>query len=271
MTPHLATLTLRAFQDEFAQALLAADSAAIPATDLAALIAEPGFAVYRNTVMKGCVDALQANYPAVERLVGEEWLRAAAAVYARAELPSHPTLLDYGAGFAGFLQTFSPAAALPYLADVARLDRFWSEAHTARDEEPLEPAVIRQRSLDEFARVVLRPHAASRWAWFDALPIFTIWQRNRDAAFDHEAAPQIAWTGEGALITRPHGAVQSTMLNAGGCALLDACVAGRPLPEAAEAALAADGNTNLTQLMSTLLKAGAFADAVDEREGAADG
>jgi fatty-acyl-CoA synthase len=36
-----------------------------------------------NTVMKGCVDALQANYPTIERLVGEEWFRAAAACHAR--------------------------------------------------------------------------------------------------------------------------------------------------------------------------------------------
>ena len=259
MTPHIATLTLRAFQDEFAQALLATDSGAIPATDVAALIAEPGFAVYRNTVMKGCVDALQANYPAVERLVGEEWLRAAAAIYARAELPSHPMLLAYGAGFAEFLRTFAPAAELPYLADVARLDRFWSEAHTARDEEPLEPAVIRQRSLDELARVVLRPHAASRWAWFDALPIFTIWQRNRDAAFDHEAAPQIAWTGEGALITRPHGAVQAIQVDAAACAFLDACAAGRSMTEAASAAIRTDPTVDLSALMASLLNAGAFA------------
>ena len=28
------------------------------------------FAVYRNTVLKGCIDALQANYPTVGQLVG---------------------------------------------------------------------------------------------------------------------------------------------------------------------------------------------------------
>ena len=36
------------------------------------LAAQPAFAVYRNTVMKGCVDALEANFPTVARLVGEE-------------------------------------------------------------------------------------------------------------------------------------------------------------------------------------------------------
>ena len=43
--------------------------------------------------MKGCIDALQANYPAVTRLVGEEWFRAAAAVYVRQAPPTNPMLL----------------------------------------------------------------------------------------------------------------------------------------------------------------------------------
>ena len=58
---------LTRFQDGFAQALLAPDPAEIAGLSaaIAALARQPGFAVYRNTVMKGCVDALQANYPAI--------------------------------------------------------------------------------------------------------------------------------------------------------------------------------------------------------------
>jgi len=91
--------TLAQFQDDFIRALRDPDRPAPPA-----------FAVYRNTVMKGCIDALQANYPAVARLVGEEWFRAAAAVYVREHLPRTPMLLEYGAGFADFLARFEPAA-----------------------------------------------------------------------------------------------------------------------------------------------------------------
>lgn len=252
---HSSTSALHDFQHNFAHALLAPDTSV---SRVAALTAQPGFAVYRNTVLKGCIDALQANYPAVERLVGEQWLRAAAAIYARTDLPSHPTLLDYGAGFAQFLRTFAPAAELPYLAGVAQLDRFWSEAHVARDELPLQAAALAQLDLE---RVILRPHSAARWMWFDDSPIFTIWQRNRDATFDHMAAPKVTWRGEGALITRPYGAVQSALLNAGGCALLDACAAGRPLAQAAQAALSADEQIDLAQLTATLLTSGALVES----------
>jgi hypothetical protein len=245
---------LRRFQEHFQRALAGASDADID-DGVAHLVTQPGFAVYRNTVRKGCIDALQANFPAVTRLVGEEWMRAAAAVFARSSPPSSPMLLDYGAGFAQFLQGFEPAADLPYLADVARLDRFWTEAHGARDASALDPASVAALTPDELASLVLRPHPAARWAWFERQPIFTIWSRNRCEA---DAAADFAWHGEGALIVRPADAVQWYALGRAGCALLDACAASLPLAEAAQAALAVDAGADLSALMAQLFAAGAF-------------
>jgi hypothetical protein len=203
-------LMLAAFQDRFVRTLLEPE-----------LPAPPAFAVYRNTVIKGCIDALQANYPAVARLVGDEWFRAAAAIYVRANPPRAPMLVEYGERFPVFLETFGPAAELPYLPAVARLDRFWSECHLARDEAPL-------RRIE---KLPLRIHAAARWAWFP-LPAFSIWSRTREGDAD---LGDLAWRAEGALLTRPHDAVRWMALDAAGCALLDACARGEtpamnPLP-----------------------------------------
>ena len=126
-------MDLAAYQDAFAAALLADGAEASPSPVVERLRRQPGFAVYRNTVLKGCIDALQANFPTVERLVGEEWLRAAAGVFARGQLPSQPSLLLYGEAFPSFLAAFGPAQEIPYLADVARVDRLWTEAHVAAD------------------------------------------------------------------------------------------------------------------------------------------
>jgi len=257
---------LQFFQDGFAAALIAP---AVPAggapdvpPEIARLVAQPGFAVYRNTVQKGCIDALQVNYPAVSRLVGDEWFRAAAMIYARANLPRQPSLLGYGSEFPTFLATFEPAAELPYLAGVARLDRFWTEAHTARDESPVAAAAVAEFAAPELARVVLHPHASARWAWFDDAPIATIWGRNRtaesivsDAA---SLAPDLEWAAEGVLITRPRGAVLWTPLGKPGCAFLDACAAGGTLAAAATAALYADPQADLAALIAQTLDAGAF-------------
>jgi len=248
-----APTTLARFQDAFARALL--DPDAVPGADVAALAAQPAFAVYRNTVMKGCIDALQANFPAVARIVGEEWFRAAAAIYVRAEPPSEPTLLRFGATFPAFLGRFEPAADLAYLPAVARLDRFWTEAHAAPDGDVLDPASVAGMVPGALARTVLQPHPSARWAWFPDAPIRTIWSRNRsDAPWNGE----LGWQAEGVLITRPGGAVESCGIDAAGSAFLDACAAGATLDVAAGAALETRCDAGLAQVISTLLGAGAF-------------
>lgn len=239
-------MSLARFQDAFAHALLAPGEA--HGAEIAPLVAQPGFAVYRNTVMKACIDALQANYPVVARLVGEEWFRAAAAIHVRQAPPAEAALLRYGAGFAEFLARFGPAADLPYLSGVARLDRFWTEAHAAPSVPAFAAAVI--------GNGVLHPHPAARWAWFADAPIYTIWARNRSA---EPADAELGWQPEGALLTRPGDAVEWRALDAAGCAFLDACAAGGTLAQAAQAALQAQGATDLTVLFSTLIQAGAFA------------
>jgi hypothetical protein len=245
------------FQDAFADALLS-DRGDFAGEAVAQLRVQPGFAVYRNTVMKGCVDALQANFPAVTRLVGEEWLRAAGARFARAHLPHAPSLIDYGAEFPDFLAEFAPAAELPYLASVARLDRFWTEAHIAADAGRLPAADVAGLDSDRFARSVLMPHPSARWRWFPDLPIYSIWVCNRSNAAA-ETLSAIEWRGEGALLVRPEDSVDAIEIGAAESAFLDACSRGEPLGAAGIQALSADGDADLAQLLARLLRTGAFA------------
>jgi hypothetical protein len=222
---------------------------------LAHLVVQPGFAVYRNTVLKGCIDALQANFPAVARLVGDEWFRAAAAIYVRRSLPSTPTLLTYGRGFADFLRDFEHASELPYLAHVARVDRLWTEAHVAADDELLDPAALAQLVPDDMGG----SHHQSRcprWTR-DEHPIYTLWNRNRDCAA--ESASEVDWCGEGVLLTRPHGAVMHHPLPREGAAFLTACATGRDIGQAVAAALDVNPTADLPALIGLCLQAGACA------------
>jgi hypothetical protein len=251
--------SLGRFQNAFAQALMAPHSCnGSESGTIGTLAAQPGFAVYRNTVMKGCIDTLQANYPAVVRLTGEEWFRAAAAIYVRETPPHDPTLLHYGASFAAFLARFEPAAELPYLPGVAQLDRLWTESHIARDEATLDAAAITTLAPEKLATAVLVPHAAARWAWFADAPIFSIWSHNRAGDVANNDSWEPEWKAEGALLTRAHDAVEWVALDAADCAFLDACATGGTLAQAANAALAAEDGADLQQLMRTLLRAGAF-------------
>jgi len=244
------------FQQAFAEALFD-PSRAVHAV-VRKLAMQPAFAVYRNTVMKACIDALQANFPTVAQLVGEEWFRAAAALYVAADVPRDGRLLYYGSGFPDFLRGFEPAAELVYLPGVAQLDVLWREAHAASDAPAADAAWIAQHTPDQIAGLALAPHPAARWAWFDAQPVYSIWERNRRQG---DVGEELAWQGEGALLTRPHDAVEWHEITQAGCAFLDACAGGSSLADAAEHALAADPAADISAVFATLLRAGAFTGA----------
>ena len=236
------------FQADFAAALFAADAPT-------GLARHPAFAVYRNTVMKGCIDALEANFPSVARLVGSDWFRAAAALHVAAAPPRDGRMLIYGDGFADFLAGFEPARELAYLPDVARLDRCWTEAHTAADAPAVDAGWLAALAPDALGTTRLTPHPTARWHWFADAPIYSIWQRNRTGrGLDDE----LAWQGEGALLSRPGDAVVWCTVGPAACAFLDACAAAEPLGTAATAALAAQPDADLADLIARLLRAGAL-------------
>ncbi|MNO42116.1 hypothetical protein D3C76_323000 [compost metagenome] len=112
------------------------------------------FGVYRNNVQSSLINALADSYPVVVQLVGNEFFRAMAASYVRARPPLSPLLNDYGQNLASFIEAFEPAASVPYLADIARLERLRVQAYHAADVLPL--------SLQQIATALADPQALSR-------------------------------------------------------------------------------------------------------------
>ena len=78
--------------------------------------ADRRFAVNRNNVASGLAHALATRFPVVNRLVGEEFFRAMALVYAAAELPRSPIMLYYGETFPAFIDDFEPVVRSPISA-----------------------------------------------------------------------------------------------------------------------------------------------------------
>ena len=270
--PHAQAMSLAQFQAAFAGALLAPVTDVLqhasPGTPMAGLLAQPAFAVYRNTVIKGCIDALEANFPSVARLVGSQWFRAAAALHVVQSPPCDARLLHYGAEFPLFLRNFAPAAELPYLEGVAQLDRLWCASHVAADAAMLAAATLARLPLDQLGTTRVAPHPAARWAWFDAQPIYTIWRRNRPASPAAEQGEgDIDWRSEGALLTRRDGVVQWQAASRADCAFLDACAGGATLAQAAGAAGTVDPTADIASLLAGLLRAGAFCE-LDTNSGA---
>jgi hypothetical protein len=163
----------------------------------AATIDQPvggAMAVYRNTVIHGAVEALASNYPVVAQIVGEEMFEGIAVEFASAYPPRTPVLALYGEAFADWIEQQPWASDLPYLADVARVERLHVESLTTADGDPLTDI-----DNSELGTLKLRLHPAVRFNWLQT-PAMSIWLAHQQAV---PAAIEPEWKHEGALFARP--------------------------------------------------------------------
>jgi hypothetical protein len=223
------------------------------------------FAVYRNNVMSSLIEALAESYPAVKRLVGEEYFRALAKLFARQHPPVSPILLEYGARFPEFLAQFEPLATLPYLADVARIECAWLEAYHSAEAPALEAsrlaAVLTDVPAERIADIRLLLHPTLRLV-HSRFPAAAIWRMNLP---DGVPAPiDLATGGQTLLLVRPEASVETRVLSASQGAFLSALAAGKSLGEASQAAIAASDDFDLTAELTAALHEGLFSDIQHE-------
>jgi Putative DNA-binding domain len=210
--------------------------------------------VYRNNITVSLIDALAAIYPAVQRLTGPDFFRAMARFHVRETPPTSPLLFEYGHDFPAFIARYEHALSLPWLADVARIERAWLDAYHAADAPPLSPSALATVAPDRLSGLVFTVHPATRVVRspFAALTIFA---SNRERA----SADRIdASTPEYALVTRPEFDVVVQKLPPGGAVFLDCLISGCMLSEAAAAALEDTQNFDLATNIAGLIEAGAF-------------
>ena len=118
--------------------------------------------VYRNNVTVSLIEALAAIFPAVRRITGEEFFRAMARFHIRETPPNSALLFEYGRDFPAFIAAYEYAQDMPWLADVARIERAWLDAYHAADAEPLSPSALAAVPAERLADLVFTPHPAAR-------------------------------------------------------------------------------------------------------------
>ena len=247
-------MTLAAAQAEFAAALRDPAPGAVPAGFSG--LAGRRFRVYRNNVRVALTEALAAAYPAIRRIVGQPFFDEMARVYV-SDRPATARILNlYGAEFADFVAGFAPARDLPYLADVARLERAVLESLHAADAPALDPAALGALGAD-LAAARFAPHPATRLVR-SAWPVAGIWRANAD---DETPAGELVFSDgpEGALVLRPGLSVRVEALAPAGSAFAATLLAGGDAMAAAAAATAIDEGFDVVPAFRTLLAAGAFA------------
>jgi hypothetical protein len=212
------------------------------------------FAVYRNNVLVGLTQTLKDAFPVVHRIVGAEFFEVMARAYVLIEPPRSPMLFDYGAGFANFIDQFEPTKVLPYLSDVARIERAWTEAYHASEASPISLSAFAAITPDRLPAVTLVLHPSVRIV-HSRFPALTIWQMNIDGGVPGPV--DLAAGGESALVVRPRAGVEVRSIPNGGPEFIHALASGRPVLAAFEEAIAADPSFDLSANLSDLMQVGA--------------
>lgn len=216
---------------------------------------EKRFAVYRNNIVSSLTDALKVGFPVVCRLVGEKFFRAMAASYITRHPPKSPVLMFFGEALPEFLEGFEPAATLPYLPDVARLEIAIRESYHAEDSLPIdhaETASIPPNAL-ESATIKLAPslrHLRSKF------PVFQIWRLNTSGDPIESNGPEDIM-----IARRQYDPVPERLAN-GGYEFVSALERGETLSSACDIACRASDKFDLNEILVQLLNAEAIAEIV---------
>jgi Putative DNA-binding domain len=195
--------------------------------------------IYRNTFVGSLTKALRLCYPAVHRLVGDDFFEATASVFIVEYPPRSAYLDEYGADFPEFLLRFPPAAGLPYLPEVARLEWAVSRAIHAPDVESLEPTRLTSLAPEDQGRVCFMPHPSVGLVRAD-YPVDTIWRGvlgGDDAAL---AALDLDGGPVHLLVQRLAGGVEVLRLDQSAWSFAAELCRGRPLQAALDAAVDID-------------------------------
>ena len=238
--------------DAFAKALLATDLHC-PDGLFSSNGADPAsrFTVYRNNVHSSMINALATAYPVTLQLVGDEFFRGMVGLYVQAHPPTNSLISEYGDTLAGFIQDFEPAASVPYLADIARLERLRVRAYHAADCQPLDQHAVLQalQGLADLGAIRLQLNP-SLGTLDSAYAVVAVWAAHQ---VEGGLATLNPWHAQGALVLRQGLAVKVFAIDSGSVTFINCLGAGLSLQQAVEQALAAAPEFDLNQCLTLLI------------------
>lgn len=212
------------------------------------------FNVYRNNVTVSLMNALADIFPAVQRITGESLFREIARAFVRAHPPVSPLLFLYGHDFPAFIAASEHAGRMPYLADVARVERAWLTAYHAADIAPLAPEALAAIPGEHLEHALFTPHPATGLV-ISCFAVFDIFDANRA----EEPVGRIdAGRPQSVLVTRPGEDIRVTALPPGDDAFFTSLLKGETLGEAAAAGMNATDLFDINTAIGGLLQTGAF-------------
>jgi hypothetical protein len=201
-------------------------------------------AIYRNNAYSNLRGALQSIYPAVNKLVGEDFFHQAANEFVRATPSTSGDLHDFGESFADFLSGYQAAQPLAYLPDVARLEWCCHRVFHAADHAGLDLKKLGAIPQEQYGELRFDLHPASALLKSN-YPTLKIWQVNQDD-YAGDQSVDLNQGGNELLVSRDdYFVVRVEVLSLGDYAFLKALQEKNKLEVAAERALSVDEKFDL--------------------------
>jgi len=225
--------SLRELQSAVMRALLDGEP-----DDAVPLIAARGIApkhrlgVYAGNVRANFIESLISSYPAIRRLVGEDYFRQCA----RSFHTRHPSLSGdlqpAGAEFPQYLSELHGHDEFRYLSEVARLEWLIQETLLAADHGPLDLAKLQQVLPDDYDDLRFCLHPSAR-LFASNYPCLGVWEANVGS----DAEPELIDLDSGpdrVLLVRSGGRLKCHRLSQGEQAFLQSVQAGERFAAAVE-------------------------------------
>lgn len=205
---------------------------------------DPRVAIHYDNARANWRGALGAAYPTVRRLVGAPFFDAACDAYVLAHPSRSGDLAAFGAALAPFLASYSPAAPLAYLPDVARLDWAVHESFLAADAGRLDLAALARVPQSGYGRLRLTLHPAARLLQ-SPHPVVAIWEANRPG---RDGTPERTEGSDRVLVMRDGFEPRPRSLSPSDWEALGLIASGRPLGEVFD--LLGDGAVLLQDMLA---------------------
>jgi hypothetical protein len=214
--------------------------------------------VYRNTVRGNFVDALRSTYPAVWRLVGEDYFRQIARRFQDLRPSRSGDLSAIGEFFPRYLCDLHAADQFSYLHDVARFEWLIEESLRAAEHAPLDLAKLSALAVECYERLHSDLHPTLR-LFESRYPVLSIWEANVGS----DAEPEVIDLDGGAdclAIMRPQHQLKFHRLTRGEADFLRALHEGATIADAIEAAGALDEEFDAGAALQRLVAASVIVD-----------
>lgn len=180
-------------QEDFQSYLLGGDSAGIEqhvvGTQKVPIATRLG--IYGDGYVTRLIEGLEANFPVLSKLLGEEDFGALGTAYVRSHDSLFFSIRYYGDRLARFLATDPAYAGAAVLADLARWEWVMTEVFDAADAEPI--------GTDVLARVAPENWAGLRFDWHPSVRRLALaWNAPQiwKAVSDDAEPPEVAFSAE---------------------------------------------------------------------------